>query len=1059
MKANLRFGRRVLPFAVSLALGVAGGLPLSQSALAVGLGRITVSSGLGDPLRAEIELVSLQPGEAETLRARIAGPEAFQLAGIDYAQWMSSVRLDVRPTPDGRQVIVVSSSVALNEPAVDLLVELESSAGRLVRQFEFFLDPPNYQTADSTSRINPPEAGGSRTAPSVASGNAAASDALQPVRPPPPPSRAAARTVPSAATKQPEMVSTGDYEVKSGDTLGKIAAALRPETVTLEQMVVALYRSNQDAFINGNLNLVRAGRVLRVPAPDAAAAIGQTEARQVLATQGQAWLAYRNELARGAVQSPAVDKDSAQSASGQVSTTAKPPARQAGDRVRLGADAGKGTAPAGDDAAARARELNKLNADLAAVEKNIKDLQKLQTLKSDTLARAEKGAAEKGAAEKGAAANSAKPAEKGAEKTPAAATPSATAAAGATTPGSAAASTTAPSTAAPGTTAPGTAVPVIAAPVTTTSSPAVPPAAPKAAERELPDAAMSKPGAPATTASAPPPPKPAAPALPTPTVTKVTPPPPAPPESSFLDEMSDFVSENVAAVGGALAALLLGAGFMQYRRRRSSHSMQIPDEADFSTSAAEPPASTDANSMFGATGGRTIDTSTSAQGLLSRGELSQAAIGVIDTEEVDPVAEADVYMAYGRDAQAEEILREALQKDPGRHEVRSKLLEIYAGRGDVKAFEAAAGALYVATQGEGPEWDRAAALGAQLDSSNPMYASAQFAAPAGHQPAHAASDSMAPDSMAQNSIEPNSMEPLSIAPNSITPDAMDFPATTIMGNHAGELTRGLQEAADSEMTFDLDLGDRPEGQHSVLDLDLSGSASNDMDLVVDSPSKAASADDNPSVLTIPVTRPVPSTRSADKSPAPAAAPAAPARPGASGVPPTERFRPPGAAPRSAVPAIPKTEGPIPKTVIAASSTPSPIPKTMAPAPKAVAPIPKTSAPAARTPTLPTKPAFDPKLDEPIGATAPSSVIDTRPAAGHITSLDFGSIDLSLGPASVSGPVDQDAQWQETATKLDLAKVYREMGHMDDARELLIEVIKDGDAAQQEQARKLMESIG
>ena len=189
-------------------------------------------------------------------------------------------------------------------------------------------------------------------------------------------------------------------------------------------MVVALYRSNQDAFINGNLNLVRAGRVLRVPAPDAAAAIGQTEARQVLATQGQAWLAYRNELARGAVQSPAVDKDSAQSASGQVSTTAKPPARQAGDRVRLGADAGKGTAPAGDDAAARARELNKLNADLAAVEKNIKDLQKLQTLKSDTLARAEKGAAEKGAA-----ANSAKPAEKGAEKAPAAATPSATAAA------------------------------------------------------------------------------------------------------------------------------------------------------------------------------------------------------------------------------------------------------------------------------------------------------------------------------------------------------------------------------------------------------------------------------------------------------------------------------------------------------------------------------------------------------------------------------------------------------------------------------------------------------
>src|SRR5258708_34707349 len=102
----------------------------------------------------------------------------------------------------------------------------------------------------------------------------------------------------------------------------------------------------------------------------------------------------------------------------------------------------------------------------------------------------------------------------------------------------------------------------------------------------------------------------------------------------------------------------------------------------------------------------------------------------MEAEEVDPIAEADVYMAYGRDAQAEEILKEALQKDAKRTAVHSKLLEIYANRRDAKSFEQTALKLKSLTNGSGPEWDKAAALGASLDPQNGLYGGGGDGAPA-----------------------------------------------------------------------------------------------------------------------------------------------------------------------------------------------------------------------------------------------------------------------------------------------------------------------------------------
>jgi pilus assembly protein FimV len=123
--------------------------------------------------------------------------------------------------------------------------------------------------------------------------------------------------------------------------------------------------------------------------------------------------------------------------------------------------------------------------------------------------------------------------------------------------------------------------------------------------------------------------------------------------------------------------------------------------------------------VFGATGGQSVNTTDSS---VIQTDFSQSGLSAIDADEgVDPVAEADVYMAYGRDAQAEEILLDALKTDPSRLAIYLKLLEIYAQRKSLKQFETTATDLYSRTGGDGTEWTKAAELGRKIDPENPLY--------------------------------------------------------------------------------------------------------------------------------------------------------------------------------------------------------------------------------------------------------------------------------------------------------------------------------------------------
>jgi pilus assembly protein FimV len=383
--------------------------------------------------------------------------------------------------------------------------------------------------------------------------------------------------------------------------------------------------------------------------------VPESEARKVYVAQANDWNAYRQKLASAAAQGPAKQDSGGQSSAGKIAPKVEEkavPADQSKDQVKISraeqAALGKGSAAVAENAIAKEKALNEAQNRLTLLEKNVNDLQKLVETKNQKLAELEKQADTKK--------DEPKPAQ----------------------------------------------VPIVAAPKVVEA--AKPIEAPKPVEAVVPEPAKVAEPAPKPVEAVKPPEPPK----------KVLPPPPEPePEPSFVDEL---LGDPLPLAGGAAILALLGGYFFAKRRRQSE-----PAE----TTAAPGPSSLGPNSVFRMTGGQSVDTGNTPP---QTGDFSQTGPGTIDTDEVDPVAEADVYMAYGRDAQAEEILIEALQKDPQRTAIHAKLLEIYANRKSLKQFETLASELYAQTGGNGPEWAKVAVLGAGLDPENPLYASGRGAA-------------------------------------------------------------------------------------------------------------------------------------------------------------------------------------------------------------------------------------------------------------------------------------------------------------------------------------------
>jgi pilus assembly protein FimV len=222
--------------------------------------------------------------------------------------------------------------------------------------------------------------------------------------------------------------------------------------------------------------------------------------------------------------------------------------------------------------------------------------------------------------------------------------------------------------------------------------------------------------------------------------------------------------DNPYALPGAglVIALLAGLGWYRWRSRSRNES----GETSFLESRLQP------DSFFGASGGQRIDTR-DASGNSSSMSYSLSQLDAIG--DVDPVAEADVYLAYGRDLQAEEILKEAMRGNPERLAIRSKLLEVYAKRRDTKGYELLATQLFGLTGGEGDEWHKAQELGQQIDPDNPLYKPGGRPTTAMAAGAAAVVEPLGTSTMPQSVMPPNSS-------NFAASDMLDVPAPSQGGN-------------------------------------------------------------------------------------------------------------------------------------------------------------------------------------------------------------------------------------------------------------------------------------
>ena len=396
-----KFPRAPMWCALSLALSL--GLT-AIDADAAGLGRLSVQSGLGQPLRAELEVTSVGREEAPTLQVKLAPLSAFRAANLEFNPALTNIRFALDRRQDGTYLVRISSAMAVNEPYLDMMVELTWATGRVIREYTVLLDPPALKsTPDIVAPAAPPAPvaaapmplpRGATPAPTPAPAPATAGAAPLPA-PLPAPAPTAERAAPSTA-------SGGSYTVKSGDTLGKIANQNRG-TASLDQMLVALFRANPDAFINKNMNLLKAGAQLSIPADAEAANVAAPEARKEVAAQSADFAQYRSRLAQAAGAAPVAAAPSAAAGGGKVTTKVddkSAAAKPGSDQLKIAraddkASAAAAAAAKADEAAAKQRALKEEQERAAQLKKTNDAIQKALEVQSKAGAQAQKQAEEK----------------------------------------------------------------------------------------------------------------------------------------------------------------------------------------------------------------------------------------------------------------------------------------------------------------------------------------------------------------------------------------------------------------------------------------------------------------------------------------------------------------------------------------------------------------------------------------------------------------------------------------------------------------------------------------
>jgi pilus assembly protein FimV len=595
---------------------------MSPSALyALGLGEIKLNSALNQPFDAEIELVSAAEEDLSALRATLASSDTFVRYGLEKPAYLSDFTFRVVRS-GGRDVLRITSPRPVTEPFVTMLVEANWPRGRLLREYTVLLDPPVFSPT-----------------PSVAEAPVATPRATAP--PPPPASRpspvsAAAPSAPRAS--RPVAVAASiepgsTYRVQRNDTLWRIASAANPGTRSdVNRAMVAIYQANPAAF-GGNINVLRAGSELTIPATSDLTAISASAAADEVARQYRMWRDGSTAAAAATPDGGRLRLVTPEQGAAVPSTSTSVPA-----------------SPAPDGAAGELQSrVQQLEAELA-------EARRLLEVRNAELATLQ-GAAptDEVAVEAGVEAAGPEPVEAPAE------------------------------TAAEG-------------PVAAQPTPAVPEAEPE------------------------PVPVPAA-------APEATP--------SLFDRLREYWWALLALLVAALGI----AAFLRSRREAGSAEESLEEALsrragdDLRSRAAVAARSLESDIVVEE---RHATEPAAAPTVMRAPEPSRKPVSIEDTlsgeapmnlEAGDPLAEADFHMAYGLYDQAAELVQVAARREPGRRDLKLKLLEIFFVWGNRDRFlEVARDMNASRTEAQPGEWDKVLIMGKQLAPEDPLFAGAAQAA-------------------------------------------------------------------------------------------------------------------------------------------------------------------------------------------------------------------------------------------------------------------------------------------------------------------------------------------
>jgi pilus assembly protein FimV len=645
------FRKSILASTLSLLL-------LPSGAWALGLGGIRPESALNQPFVGEIELLGANPDQLDSVKVVLAQDAEFAKRGTERQHYLTKLRFKPQISARGKMVVRVTSTEPIREPYMDFLVEVIWPKGRLVKGYTVLLDPP------VTARRSPP-----LPEPPVARTTAAAPAATRAQAPTTapavtPPAGSAVRPVTSAAAAAGFPLRYGP--IKPGTGLWRAARQMAPAGATIHQTAMALYRNNQQAFVRGNINKLRQGEVLQIP----------TSAEIFAMDAGTAEREFRAALSGKRVTAkPLTDVFAAASEAESrltIAGTAKSVEPQPAPTE------GQATAPSGGPAApdieqelllvretgeSTRQETDELRERVHQLESSLADIQQLLTLRDAELARLQSGQAS--------------------------ATVPADAATGGIVPAEAQGARDAdvsPTAAAEGLDQVAAIVPAgeIAAAVEPRPAVSVEPLPASGAEPAEPQAAqgVSAAGVDATLPEG----RVAADV----TVTPTGPVPTGPAETGPEESGPSWLG-SVPLVGGALRAVpepvlwsglvavpLLGLlGWLSMRRRRSEElaefALATPMAPDYDVPTAR---------------GSGTDTARAFRGLeleepsppraTEAGDLGLASIEE-EAEASDVISEADIYIAYGRYRDAEDLLKQAIGRFPRRADLRYRLADVYAG--------------------------------------------------------------------------------------------------------------------------------------------------------------------------------------------------------------------------------------------------------------------------------------------------------------------------------------------------------------------------------------------